>query len=258
MKVAAFIPARYGSTRLEGKPLADICGRPMIQWVYERVRACGLVDGVTVATDDQRVFDAVLAFGGRAVMTDAAHSSGTDRIAEAARAVDADIIVNVQGDEPLIEPEMIASVIKPLIDDPELRFSTLKTGILDEEEYKNPHAVKVVCDARGRAIYFSRSPVPHGCTFGDGGDGGRGGDSNLEALPRAYKHIGLYAFRKDFLLEFSRLKPTRLERAERLEQLRALENGVDIMVVETPFNPVAVDTPEDLELVRSIIGNRAG
>lgn len=250
MKVAAFIPARYGSTRLEGKPLADICGKPMIQWVYEQADSCPVIDTVAVATDDQRIFDAVRAFGGNAVMTDTAHTSGTDRIAEAARTVDADIVVNVQGDEPLIEPEMISSAVRPLIDDPACQFSTLKTGILDEEEYKNPHAVKVVCDPSGRALYFSRSPVPHGCAF-------EGSGAALGSA-RAYKHIGLYAYRREFLFEFSRMTPTALERAERLEQMRALENGIRIMVVETPYNPVAVDTPDDLELVRSIIKSRSG
>lgn len=250
MKVAAFIPARYGSTRLDGKPLADICGKPMIQWVYEQVESCPVIDGVVVATDDRRIRDAVAAFGGASVMTSASHTSGTDRIAEAAASVDADIIVNVQGDEPLIEPEMISQAVRPLIDDPQLRMSTLKTGILDEEEYKNPHAVKVVCDGKGRAIYFSRSPVPHGCRFEKGGV--------AEGSAAAYKHIGLYVYRRDFLAEFTRMSPTPLERAERLEQMRALENGVDIMVVETAFNPVAVDTPEDLELVRSIISSRSG
>jgi len=242
MKTAAFIPARYASTRLEGKPLAEICGRPMIEWVYERAQAAGLVDSVTVATDDERVLAAVASFGGRAVMTSSAHASGTERVAEAARAVDAGIIVNIQGDEPLIEPEMIDAAIRPMLDDPSLELCTLKTRITCSGEYLDANAVKVVTDADGFALYFSRSPVPYSRTplFGEGG----GGHSV------AYKHIGLYVYRRDLLMRYSSLPKSPLERAEGLEQLRALQAGVRIRVVETRFNPPSVDTPEDLERVR--------
>lgn len=241
MKVAAFIPARFNSTRLPGKPLADISGKPMIQRVYERAKAASLVEQVIVATDDERVFGAVKAFGGRAVMTSPDHASGTDRIAEAAKAVKASIIVNVQGDEPLIEPDMIDSAVRPLLDDERLKISTLKTKITSEHEYNDPNAVKVVTDKDGFALYFSRSPLPYyRAFFGEAG--------------APYKHIGLYVYRAAFLEKFSKLEATPLERAERLEQLRALENGFKIKVVETPFNPVSVDTAEDLERVRRLFG----
>ncbi|HHL40187.1 MAG TPA: 3-deoxy-manno-octulosonate cytidylyltransferase [Deltaproteobacteria bacterium] len=237
MKVAAVIPARYASTRLEGKPLADICGTPMIRMVYERACRAALVDTVVVATDDERILSVVRGFGGRAVMTSRSHRSGTERVAEAARDLDAPIVVNLQGDEPLIEPSMVDEVVRPLVDEPGLAMATLKTPITDEDELFDPHVVKVVTDRAGRALYFSRSPIPHR----------RGGAA------RAFKHIGIYAFRRDFLFTFSALPPSPLERSEELEQLRALENGYSIKVVETDRSPVAVDTPEDLDRVRGIV-----
>lgn len=245
MKVAAFIPARYGSTRLDGKPLLDIGGKPMIRWVYERAGRAGHVGSVTVATDDERIVRAVEAFGGRAVMTRATHLSGTDRIAEAASSVDADIVVNIQGDEPLIEPAMIDAAVAPLIEDPALEVATLKTRITEEDEYLDPHAVKVVTDHAGYALYFSRSPIPYA----------RGGFGSL-GRP-AFKHIGLYVYRKEFLLSFASLEKSPLEEAEALEQLRALESGVRIRVVETPYNPPSVDTPEDLDRVRAMVSSGA-
>ncbi|MBI5643870.1 MAG: 3-deoxy-manno-octulosonate cytidylyltransferase [Deltaproteobacteria bacterium] len=241
MIVAAFIPARYGSTRLNGKPLADIGGKPMIQWVYERAKESRLVSEVTVATDDARIAEAVKSFGGKVAMTSPLHKSGTDRIAEAASGTAAGIIVNLQGDEPLLEPGLIDLAIRPMLDDPSLSLCTLKTRITEEEEYHNPNAVKVVTDKDGFALYFSRSPLPYS----------KASFKELSTPP--YKHIGLYVYRKDFLLKFSGLRPTPLEEAESLEQLRALENGFRIKVVETGYNPVSVDTPEDLERVRSII-----
>ena len=244
MKAVAFIPARFGSTRLDGKPLADICGKPMIQWVYERASSAGLLDAVTVATDDERVIRAVSLFGGKAVMTSTHHRSGTDRIAQAARATDADIIVNIQGDEPLIEPGMIDDAVRPLMDDATIVMCTLKTRIKDEHEYRDPNAVKVVTDKDGFAIYFSRSPIPYP----------RAGFEDIK--DRVFKHIGLYVYRKDFLLAYPALKPTPLEEAEALEQLRAIENGFKIKVVETEYSPQSVDTPEDLERVRGIMAQR--
>lgn len=243
MNVAAFIPARYGSTRLNGKPLADINGKPMVQWVYESAKKARLVSDVAVATDDERIFRAVEAFGGRAVMTSRDHRSGTDRLAEAAALTEAGIIVNVQGDEPLIEPHLIDEAVSPMLKDPDLVLCTLKTRITEEEEYHNPNCVKVVTDGEGFALYFSRSPIPFS-------------RSAFKTGARPYKHIGLYVYRKDFLLRFPSLKPTPLEEAESLEQLRALENGYRIKVVETSYNPVSVDTPEDLERVRSIVRGR--
>lgn len=243
MKIAAVIPARFASTRLEGKPLADICGKTMVQRVYERAMRAGLSE-VVVATDDERIMDAVGAFGGRAVMTSPDHASGTDRVAEAAESIRADIIVNLQGDEPLVEPGLIGAAVKPLTDDPGLPMSTLKTPITGEHEYLDPNAVKVVTDSKGFALYFSRSPLPY-CRKG------------FAALPRpAYKHIGLYVYRRDFLFEFTKLSPTALELSESLEQLRALENGHKIKVVEVDYSPVSVDTPEDLERVRALVIER--
>ena len=240
MKIAAIIPARFASTRLEGKPLADICGKSMVQRVYERVLAANLSE-VLVATDDERIFKAVNAFGGKAVMTSPLHASGTDRVAEAASLIQADIIVNLQGDEPLIDPSLIEAAVKPMRDLPGLKMCTLKTPIIHEEEYLDPNAVKVVTDRDGFALYFSRSPIPYS----------RKGFSGLPGQP--YKHIGLYVFRRDFLFEFTKMKPTALELSESLEQLRALENGHRIKVVEVRYNPVSVDTPEDLEKVRTIV-----
>lgn len=240
MKIAAVIPARFASTRLEGKPLADICGKSMVQRVYERAMKAKLSE-VVVATDDERILEEVKSFGGRAVMTSSSHTSGTDRVAEAASSIDADIIVNLQGDEPLIEPGLIEAAVRPMLEAPGIVMSTLKTPIAHEDEYLDPNAVKVVTDKDGFALYFSRSPIPF-CRKGFAG------------LPvPAYKHIGLYVFQRDFLFEFTKLKPTPLEVSESLEQLRAIENGHRIKVVEVEYNPVSVDTPEDLEKVRRII-----
>ncbi|MEK7678831.1 MAG: 3-deoxy-manno-octulosonate cytidylyltransferase, partial [Deltaproteobacteria bacterium] len=223
-----------------------ILGKPMIQWVYEAARKASLVDMAVVATDDLRIFSAVEAFGGHAVMTSPHHKSGTDRVAEAAHDIDADIIVNLQGDEPLMKPHMIDAAIGPMLDDPSINICTLKTEICDLKEYNDPNAVKVVTDKHGYALYFSRSPIPFArVSFEDAGI-------------KPYKHIGLYVFRKDFLLSFTGLQQTPLEKAECLEQLRALENGFKIKVVEVDYNPVSVDTAEDLERVKGILKREAG
>jgi len=250
MYVIAIIPARYGSTRLNGKPLLDIAGKPMIQWVYERAKKASFINDVIAATDDKRVFDAVRYFGGKVIMTSPEHRTGTDRIAEAAGGLNADIIVNVQGDEPLIEPEMIDEAIRPLVDDSELYMATLKTKI-DEDEMNNPNVVKVATDKNNFALYFSRYPIPYVREQENppipplerGGKGGLG----------HYKHIGLYAYRRDFLLKFAQMKPTPLEEVEKLEQLRVLENGYKIKVVETRYNSIGVDREEDLEKVRRMV-----
>ena len=239
MDVVAIIPARYGSTRLEGKALLNIAGKPMVQWVYERAGRARLVNDVVAATDDKRIFDAVKGFGGKAVMTSASHKSGTDRLAEAVANIKCDVVVNVQGDEPLIEPGMIDEAVKPLVDDSEVYMATLKTKISDAEELNSPNVVKVVTDKNGFALYFSRYPIPY--------ERERSQKKNIH-----YKHIGLYVYRKDFLLKFAQMKPTPLEEAEKLEQLRALENGYKIKVVETRYNSIGVDTMEDLEKVRRI------
>jgi 3-deoxy-manno-octulosonate cytidylyltransferase (CMP-KDO synthetase) len=241
MNVICIIPARFASTRLPGKPLADIAGKPMIQHVYEQALKAKLPSSVWVATDDQRVYDAVQAFGGHAVMTSCEHCTGTDRLAEVARRHDADIIVNIQGDEPLIAPEVIDLAVEPFSHRPELVMTTLKTR-LSEEEFANPAVVKVVSDQQGHALYFSRSLIPY--------------PRNPGKDFAVYKHIGLYAYRKDFLLKYAAMRQTPLEQAESLEQLRVLENGYRILVLETNYQCIGVDTPEDLERVREIIGAR--
>ena len=240
MKVLCVIPARYASTRLPGKPLKDIAGKPMVVRVYERASQAGLVNETLVATDDERIKAAVEAAGGKAMLTRADHATGTDRLAEVAEAYpDVDLIVNVQGDEPLIDPGLIDELAGLFANEPELAMATVKTEIEDEAEQKNPNNVKVVCDKAGYALYFSRSLMPYprkgGCPV--------------------YKHIGIYAYRRDFLLHYAKMEPTPLEQAESLEQLRALENGYRIKVVETKAKFVGVDTVEDLERVNEIYRN---
>jgi 3-deoxy-manno-octulosonate cytidylyltransferase (CMP-KDO synthetase) len=240
MKIAGIIPARYGSTRLEGKPLKDICGKPMIQYVYQAARQAQLLERVIVATDDERIVQAVHAFGGEAQMTAASHSTGTDRIAEVAQNIDADILVNIQGDEPLLDARMIDEAIRPLLDDPTLKAATLCRPITSEEDLHSPHVVKAVFDLNGNALYFSRSMIPYPRQAGG---------------HRAYEHIGIYVYRKDFLMHYVTLPQTPLEKSESLEQLRILENGVRLKVVVTrhEYNGLSVDTSEDLERVRAII-----
>lgn len=240
MKVLCVIPARYASTRLPGKPLKDIAGKPMVVRVYERASQAALVNETLVATDDERIKAAVEAAGGRAMLTRADHPTGTDRLAEVAEAYpEVDLIVNVQGDEPLIEPALIDELAGQFESDEGLQMATVKTEIKEEAEQRNPNNVKVVCDRAGYALYFSRSLMPYprkgGCPV--------------------YKHIGIYAYRRDFLLKYAKMEPTPLEKAESLEQLRALENGFRIKVVETKASFVGVDTPEDLERVNEIYRN---
>jgi 3-deoxy-manno-octulosonate cytidylyltransferase (CMP-KDO synthetase) len=237
----AIIPARYQSTRLPGKPLADIGGRPMIEHVYRRASACPAIDAVIVATDDERVRAAVEAFGGCAWMTRPDHRSGSDRLAEVAAALSCELVVNVQGDEPLLAPESIAEAVAPLVADSSIPMATLCSA-LDPADLPNPDVVKVVRDAQGFALYFSRAAIPFARSA-------RGG---LDARP-ARKHIGLYVYRREFLLRFARLAPTPLERAESLEQLRALEHGYRIKVMETSHDSVGVDTPADLDRVRRLV-----
>jgi 3-deoxy-manno-octulosonate cytidylyltransferase (CMP-KDO synthetase) len=264
-QVVAVIPARYDATRLPGKPLADIAGRPMIEHVYRRTASARGVDAVVVATDDSRIATAVRPFGGIAAMTDPAHSTGTDRVAEVVAGLQCEIVVNVQGDEPLIEPEVIEAVIAPLLRDPMLEMSTVCVPIVDPADYENPNVVKVVTDRAGRAMYFSRAPIPHsrgGPPAGgvprrsapdavlSAGSGSGGDESAGTVFSRPFKHIGLYGYHRTFLLKFATLPQTPLERTESLEQLRALEHGYRIQTVETRHDSVGVDTPEDLERVR--------
>ncbi len=241
MKIICIIPSRFSSTRFEGKPLADLCGKPMIQHVYERVLQSPLVSYAAVATDDERIFAAVQAFGGRAVMTSERHLSGTDRIAQAVETLelaDADIVVNIQGDQPLFNPLQIDEVTGPLRTGPEVYFSTLIYRIRRPEEITHPNAVKVVFNRGGDALYFSRATIP----FVRGG-----------GAADYYKHHGIYAYRKSFLMQFAALGQGLLERLESLEQLRALEHGYVIRVVETQLDSIEVDTPEELARVRNII-----
>jgi 3-deoxy-manno-octulosonate cytidylyltransferase (CMP-KDO synthetase) len=247
MRVTAVIPARYASTRFPGKPLADLAGKPMIQWVCEGAQRCPLIDRVLVATDDRRIAEAVTAFGGAAVMTRADHPTGTDRLAEVAVGLPSELIVNVQGDEPLIDPAMIEAAVKPLLDDPTIPMGTLKTPLTSLEEYRNPNVVKVVTDRKGFALYFSRAPIPYPRDFADELD------IRWHELATA-KHVGLYVYRRDFLLRFPTLAPTPLEEQEKLEQLRALESGYRIYVATTPLGVQGVDTPQDLERVRQLLG----
>jgi 3-deoxy-manno-octulosonate cytidylyltransferase (CMP-KDO synthetase) len=242
--MVVIIPARYGSTRLPGKALAAIAGVPMIARVYEA--ACGIpgADAVYVATDDARIAAAVEAAGGRAVMTRGDHQSGTDRIAEAVEPIDAGIVVNVQGDMPFLDPQMVAVMVQRLRDDAEVPMATVMTPIHDVAQWEDPNVVKVVTDRTGNALYFSRCPIPAG---GLAAGAAGGGDAAV-----AMHHIGLYAYRRSFLSQFARLAPTPLERAERLEQLRALEHGYRIGVATWHGAPVLeVNAPVDLEHARA-------
>lgn len=244
MKILAFIPARYDSTRFPGKPLALIAGRPLVQHVYCCASACSQVSEVYVATDDDRILECVGAFGGRAILTAKDHPSGTDRIAEAARKLsldDQDIVINIQGDQPFFHPSLISDLIGPLLKDPRVPMGTLKYRISDEREVANKNHVKVVTDRDAFAIFFSRSPIP--CFR----------DTNSARV--YYKHLGFYAYRMWFLQQFASLPVGEIEAAEKLEQLRALENGFRIKVVATPFDSVEVDTPDDIRKVEEIIAS---
>lgn len=243
------VPARYASTRLPGKPLADIAGKPMVVRVVEAAQRSGAFE-VWVATDDRRVADAVLAHGQRVAMTAPFHASGTDRIAEVAEAfgwLDDDIVVNVQGDEPLIDPALVADVAQALAADPAAAIATAAHAIADAAEFLNPNVVKVATDAAGRALYFSRAPIPWPR------DAFAVSRDELPAGFGARRHIGLYAYRVSFLRRYGRLAPAPLEQAESLEQLRALWHGFHIRVIDCLHAPAAgVDTPEDLARIRAM------
>ena len=237
MKIICVIPARYASTRLPGKPLKDICGKPMICRVFERAKLAKNISEVIVATDDERIFQAVEKNSGRAMMTRADHKTGTDRLAEVAEKFsDADVVINVQGDEPLIEPALIEELAKQF-EDENLQMATVATELTDAEEMRNPNNVKVVIDKNNNALYFSRSLIPYPRNVGKA---------------KVFKHIGIYAYRRNFLLNYAKMQPTELEQAESLEQLRALENGYKIRVIKSDCKFVGVDTEEDLKLVNEI------
>ena len=246
-KVTAIIPARYGSTRFPGKPLALINGLPMIQHVYQRVGNAKMVDRVIVATDDLRIVAAVNGFGGEAVLTRDDHPTGTDRLAEVAEQIESELIVNVQGDEPLIDPRMVDQAVAPLLENRQIQMGTLASRIDQVADFYNPNVVKVVKKQSGMALYFSRAPIPWPRDLQ--------GDQLAEALPRLglLRHIGLYVYRRELLLEYPSWPKMALEKLENLEQLRVLERGVELYVAETEFNCHGVDTPADLERVSRLL-----
>jgi 3-deoxy-manno-octulosonate cytidylyltransferase (CMP-KDO synthetase) len=239
LEIVAVIPARFASTRFPGKPLADIDGRPMIEHVYRRASASPVVSRVIVATDDLRIATRVAGFGGNVRLTRPDHETGTDRLAEVAMSLDCDVIVNVQGDEPLLDPRAITELVAPFADK-SISMSTLYRRITDQSELLNPNIVKLVTDRSGFAMYFSRAPIPHTRDP-------RGG------YPPLYRHVGVYAYRRTALMVLASLEPTPLERSESLEQLRALEHGIRIKAVETSYDSIGVDTPADLEQVRRLL-----
>ena len=237
--VLGIIPARYHSTRLPGKALVDIAGRPLIEHVYRRATAARSLNAVIVATDDERIARTVEGFGGVAIMTSAGHPSGTDRLAEVAAQVPCEVIVNVQGDEPLLDPSVIDAAVAPLRNDPVIEMATAARPLRDEGELANPNMVKVVTDGGGFALYFSRAAIPFG--------------RDETSWQHARIHVGLYVYRRETLLRLARLQPTPLEQLEALEQLRALEHGIRIRVVETRYQSAEVNTPEDLERIRQTV-----
>jgi 3-deoxy-manno-octulosonate cytidylyltransferase (CMP-KDO synthetase) len=253
--VVAIIPARYASSRFPGKAVVDIAGRPMIQWVYERTCQAAGVGRVLVATDDERILQVVQGFGGHAVMTSPSHPTGTDRLAEVAAGLDVELIVNVQGDEPLIEPTAIDAALAPFVKDPTLLMSTLRCPVSTLDELFDISITKVVTDSQDFALYFSKAPIPYHR------DGWGPITSMVPRLRLAggtapvvgWRHIGLYVYRRTFLLAFARLPQTPLERLEQLEQLRALEHGYRIKVVPTQYVSIGVDTPEDVSKVRRLL-----
>lgn len=232
MDVVGIIPARYKATRFEGKILADLMGKPVVQHVYETAKKSQMLDDLIVATDDERIRDAVERFGGKAVITSGDHQTGTDRLTEVVNPIDCKVVINIQGDEPLVHHSMIDELARTMLQDPSIPISTVIKEITNREELTNPNIVKVVIDKEGFALYFSRSQIPY---------------ERDEESKRFYKHLGLYAYTKDFLFTFTNLPKSELERVESLEQLRVLENGFHIKTVETKFDTIGVDTPEDLD-----------
>jgi 3-deoxy-manno-octulosonate cytidylyltransferase (CMP-KDO synthetase) len=254
--VIAIIPARYASTRLPGKMLLEIAGKPLIAHTADRAREAGSVSRVIVATDDERIFDAVVNAGHEAVMTSADHLSGSDRVAEVAEGLpEGSIIVNVQGDEPVISPATIDQAVRALINDPSAEMATTFERIESIEDLLNPNIVKIAVGQKGNAIYFSRSPIPfpREAAQRHGGDLVSALRHESELLKTFHKHTGLYVYRREFLLEFTNMQPTHLERSEMLEQLRALENGARIKAVESTTRSIGVDTEADLKLVRALL-----
>lgn len=241
-KTAIIIPARYGSSRLEGKPLLKVCEKPVIQWVYEKAQQAKLADMIIVATDDERIFNAVKAFGGEVEMTSVNHKCGSDRIREVAeRHPEFAYIVNLQGDEPLIKPESIDAVARNVQEDDKADISTLIRVLTDEEEINNPNLVKCVVDNNGYALYFSRSKIPY---------------ERNKNVATFYGHLGIYGYKRDALMKMTSLPQTPLEKTESLEQLRAIENGMKIKTSVVDFVPVGIDTAEDLEKFKQIVAQK--
>ncbi len=243
-KTAIIIPARYGSSRLEGKPLLTVAGKPVIQWVYEKAAQAKLADMIIVATDDKRIYDAVAAFGGVAEMTSANHKCGSDRIREVVdRHPEISYIVNLQGDEPLIEPSAIDEVARNVKEDANADISTLVRVLKDEDEINNPNLVKCVRDKNGFALYFSRSKIPY---------------ERNSISGEFYGHLGIYGYKREALIKMTSLEQTPLEKTESLEQLRALENGMKIKTSVVDFVPVGIDTAQDLEKFKAIVESKMG
>lgn len=249
----AIIPARFASTRLPGKPLVDIAGKPMVVRVCERAAAASTVDRVIVATDDERIAAAARAEGFEAVMTSSRHKTGTDRLAEVAATLDADLIVNVQGDEPMLPASTIDAAVEALVADAGVPCCTTCEYVEELGEYRDPNVVKVVLRTDGRALYFSRAAIPYPRAAATPDGTVHADDIDLSNVRR---HTGLYVYRREFLLEFARLTPTPLEEMEKLEQLRILEHGYDIRVVEVDEPSIGVDTQRDLDLVRALWSER--
>ena len=244
MKIICVIPARYASTRFPGKPLADISGSPMISWVYNRAKAVKQFDDVIVATDDKRIHDCVKNFNGNVLMTPHDLKSGTDRVAYVAKELEFDVVVNLQGDEPLISPQILSEVCSPFVDE-NVKMATPVKKIKSAEEFENKNAAWVVKDKNGNALYFSRSVIPTNHKISN--------QKEWVKFSTYFKHIGIYAYRKDFLLKLTKLKRAGLEEIEDLEQLRVLENGFKIRCVETNYQSINVDVPEDIVKVENII-----
>lgn len=241
MEVVGIIPARYSSTRFEGKVLADILGKPMLQHVWERAKQSHLLDDLIIACDDERVADAARGFGAKVAITSKGHVSGSDRICEVVNPLDVKVVINIQGDEPLIHPTMIDSVARAILDDNTISMATIMKAVDEPEIVNDPNVVKVVIDKNNFALYFSRSPIPHYA------------QNSEVAFPVYFKHIGLYGYTKDFLFVYKNLPASYLEKVERLEQLRVLESGFRIKVIETKYDTIGVDTPEDLEKVKKYL-----
>ena len=239
MNVIGVIPARFSSARFVGKVLADLGGKPVVQHVWENARKSKMLDDLIIATDDERVLKAAENFGAKAVYTSPDQPSGSDRLIEVINPIDVKVVINIQGDEPMVKSEMIDDLARAILDDKDVYMATLAKKIEDKSEISNPNVVKVVRDKNGFALYFSRSVIPY---------------PRHETISAYYKHIGLYAYTKDFLFQFKNLPKSYLEMTEGLEQLRVLESGYKIKVIETKFDTIGIDTPEDLEKARAIIG----